>query len=155
MVHYLSPSINSTTLGQLFSPYGKLQGARIIYDRRTNQPRGFGFVYFEDPADAQRAQQAMNGAQVHGKWLKVEFTNNPLHVFTKDSVAGNSVEEDVSSSSEVDGNNQSQNNNSSTCSGRSGMQLPSSHNGPLQEDAAVGPRINADFLNDVPLLDHE
>ena len=39
----------------------------------TKRSRGFGFVEFANEADAKAAQQAMDGAEVFGRTIKVDF----------------------------------------------------------------------------------
>jgi RNA recognition motif-containing protein len=43
----------------------------IMTDRDTGRPRGFGFVEMKSEADAQAAIQAMDGAMVDGRNIKV------------------------------------------------------------------------------------
>lgn len=49
----------------------KVESARIMVDRETGRSRGFAFVEMASDADAQAAIQAMNGAQLDGRPLKV------------------------------------------------------------------------------------
>ena len=54
----------------LFERYGKVESVKLINDRETGRPRGFGFV--EMPAsDAQNAIQQTNGFQMGGRPLRV------------------------------------------------------------------------------------
>jgi RNA recognition motif-containing protein len=57
-------------LRDLFSQYGEVQSANIIYDRETGRSRGFGFVEMaEDSADS--AMEALNGNEFGGRTLRV------------------------------------------------------------------------------------
>ncbi|MDK2957636.1 MAG: hypothetical protein PWQ57_3134 [Desulfovibrionales bacterium] len=53
-----------------FSEFGEVISVKLITDRETGRPRGFGFVEIED-AGADDAVQAMNGASFGGRTLKV------------------------------------------------------------------------------------
>jgi RNA recognition motif-containing protein len=53
-----------------FSEFGEVVSVKLITDRETGRPRGFGFVEIED-AGADDAIQAMNGASFGGRTLKV------------------------------------------------------------------------------------
>jgi RNA recognition motif-containing protein len=64
-------SITEDELRDLFSPYGAVASVRIITDKFTGQSKGFGFVEMANPDDAQKAVQAVNGAQVGGRTLVV------------------------------------------------------------------------------------
>ena len=57
-------------LKALFAQYGVVFSLRLINDRDTGRPRGFGFVEMEDdPATA--AIQALDGADFGGRNLRV------------------------------------------------------------------------------------
>ena len=66
-------SFNSTeeTLRTAFSKIGEVTDVHIITDRTTGQSRGFGFVTMGSPADAQKAIEQMNGANLDGRALRV------------------------------------------------------------------------------------
>ena len=54
----------------LFAKHGAVERVALITDRETGQPRGFGFVEMPN-VDAERAMQALNGADFDGRALKV------------------------------------------------------------------------------------
>ena len=55
---------------ELFSEHGIVHSVKLISDRETNRPRGFGFVQMEhDEADA--AIEALNGVDFNGRQLTV------------------------------------------------------------------------------------
>jgi RNA recognition motif-containing protein len=54
----------------LFSNHGTVEKVALIADRDTGRPRGFGFVEMSN-ADASRAMQALNGADMDGRSLRV------------------------------------------------------------------------------------
>ncbi len=55
----------------LFSEAGYVVSAKIITDRDTGQPRGFGFVEMETKAEGRRAISMINGRMVEGRTLTV------------------------------------------------------------------------------------
>ena len=55
-----------------FSKYGKVVEARVITDRETGRPRGFGFVTFETSVQADDALAAMNGFELQGREIRVD-----------------------------------------------------------------------------------
>jgi hypothetical protein len=67
----LSWNTTSDELRTAFSKFGAIQEATVIMDRTTGRSRGFGFVSFENAADASEAVKAMNGADLDGRQLKV------------------------------------------------------------------------------------
>jgi RNA recognition motif-containing protein len=54
-----------------FEAFGGLEDVKVITDRDTGRSRGFGFVTFNDPADAERAQREMDGTQLDGRSITV------------------------------------------------------------------------------------
>lgn len=64
----------STTEEELkttFSEAGAVSSVRIIVDRMTNRSRGFGFVEFENDADADKAIEMFDGKEFGGRTLVV------------------------------------------------------------------------------------
>lgn len=66
-------SFNSTveTLRTAFTEAGEVVDAHIVKDRDSGRSRGFGFVTMGNEEQAQRAIQAMNGALLDGRPLRV------------------------------------------------------------------------------------
>jgi RNA recognition motif-containing protein len=67
----LSFDMTEEQLSTLFSEAGNVTSAKIITDRHTGQPRGFGFVEMETKAAGQRAISMLNGRTVEGRALAV------------------------------------------------------------------------------------
>lgn len=93
IVNYLAPNVTSAELHTLFSRFGPLDGARIIFDRQTSMPRGYGFVYFRHPENAKQAVDTMNGYEFHGKRLKVGYSTNPLNIISSPQTQPSTYEE--------------------------------------------------------------
>ena len=58
----------------IFRRFGPMEKVVIVYDHQTGRSRGFAFVYFEDLADAEDAKQAMNGYDMQGRKIRVDFS---------------------------------------------------------------------------------
>ena len=65
--------MSSHELGELFEQYGAVTDAFIVRDKNYDPPRsrGFGFVTFELEEAATAAIEAMDGAEVDGRELRV------------------------------------------------------------------------------------
>ena len=63
-------SATEDELRQLFTEHGTVESCKMITDRQTGQPRGFGFIEMA-PADADAAIKALNGADMSGRSLNV------------------------------------------------------------------------------------
>ena len=57
-------------LRALFERHGTVESVKLINDRETGKPRGFGFVEMAT-AEAQAAIQALNGQQLGGRPLRI------------------------------------------------------------------------------------
>lgn len=64
-------STTDAELRELFEKHGAVASANVIMDRETGRSRGFGFVEFEDESAAQAALDALNGADLGGRPLRV------------------------------------------------------------------------------------
>jgi len=58
-------------LREAFSRFGDVVEAKVVTDRETGRSRGFGFVGYQNPADGATAQQAMDGASLDGRSIRV------------------------------------------------------------------------------------
>jgi RNA recognition motif-containing protein len=54
-----------------FSAYGQVERVQIVKDRDSGQSRGFAFVEMVDDAAANKAMEALNGADLGGRALTV------------------------------------------------------------------------------------
>ncbi|NDY55173.1 RNA-binding protein [Desulfovibrio sulfodismutans] len=55
----------------LFAQYGAVSSVKLISDRETGKPRGFGFVEMDDDTEAEAAIEALNGKDYEGRSLKI------------------------------------------------------------------------------------
>jgi RNA recognition motif-containing protein len=67
----LAFSTSSSDLERLFAEHGSVSRAQVVEDRDTGRSRGFGFVEMSSSDEAQKAIDALDGADVDGRNLKV------------------------------------------------------------------------------------
>jgi RNA recognition motif-containing protein len=67
----LSYDVSEENLRQAFEAFGQVSSARIVKDKYSGQPRGFGFVEMPDLAQAQAAIKSLNGKELLGKQMSV------------------------------------------------------------------------------------
>ncbi len=72
----LSWNTNDQGLAAAFEPFGTVTEAKVISDRETGRSRGFGFVTFDAPADADKAISAMDGADLDGRNIRVNHAED-------------------------------------------------------------------------------
>jgi cold-inducible RNA-binding protein len=58
-------------LRNIFSAAGQVASVRLITDRETGRPKGFGFVEMSSEAEAQDAIQKLNGSTVGNRKIVV------------------------------------------------------------------------------------
>jgi cold-inducible RNA-binding protein len=67
----LAYSVKDSDLEAMFAEHGTVASAKVITDRESGQSKGFGFVEFNDDAEAKAAMEALNGKEVEGRSLTV------------------------------------------------------------------------------------
>lgn len=65
----LPDDFDDVQLRDMFEAFGKIISAKIMVDNNNKKSRGFGFVSFEEPEDAEKAVTSMNGLENTGKYL--------------------------------------------------------------------------------------
>jgi cold-inducible RNA-binding protein len=69
----LSFNATENDLRDAFGAHGTVLETKLMMDRDTGRPRGFGFVTMSNPEEAQKAVQALNGTQLDGRSLTVNI----------------------------------------------------------------------------------
>ena len=67
----LSYSLTEDQLRALFVEFGEVSSVRVMTDRETNRPKGFGFVEMPNNTEANAAIEALNGKEVLGRKMTV------------------------------------------------------------------------------------
>ncbi|MCH2613120.1 MAG: RNA-binding protein, partial [Opitutales bacterium] len=61
-----------------FAQFGNVESIKLITDRETGRPRGFGFVTMPDSSEANAAIESLNGTELLGRELRArEATPRP------------------------------------------------------------------------------
>jgi RNA recognition motif-containing protein len=67
----LSYEVTEDDLKRAFEAFGQVETVKIIKDRWSGQPRGFGFIEMPERAEAHSAINALNGKDLKGRTVKV------------------------------------------------------------------------------------
>ncbi|KAF9231151.1 putative glycine-rich RNA-binding protein [Melanogaster broomeanus] len=67
----LSWNTTDETLREAFSKYGQVVDSIVMKDRETGRSRGFGFVTFGSPDEADAAVTALNEQELDGRRIRV------------------------------------------------------------------------------------
>jgi RNA recognition motif-containing protein len=65
-------SVQDDELREAFEAFGEVSSAEVIFDRRTQRSRGYGFVEMENDDDGREAIEALNGSDFQGRELRVD-----------------------------------------------------------------------------------
>ncbi|KAF8447039.1 hypothetical protein BGX38DRAFT_1093559 [Terfezia claveryi] len=60
---------------EIFQSVGRVVSFRLVYDRETGRPKGFGFAEYQDPETAASAVRNLDGHEVMGRKLRVDFSH--------------------------------------------------------------------------------
>jgi len=71
----LSWNTTSDGLRDAFASFGDVKEAKVVTDRETGRSRGFGFVTFETPEQAQNAL-SMDGQQLDGRTIRADIAQD-------------------------------------------------------------------------------
>lgn len=72
----LAWATDENTLRDAFSSFGTVTEVKIILDRDTGRSRGFGFVNFTSPEEAEVALQEMDGRELAGRQIRVDYATD-------------------------------------------------------------------------------
>ena len=64
-------SVTRDEVADLFAEHGHVRGVHLVTDRETGRSKGFAFVTMPDDSDARNAMEALNGASLGGRALRV------------------------------------------------------------------------------------
>lgn len=59
----------------IFSEVGPVVGFRLVFDRDTGKPKGYGFCEFHDPETAASAVRNLNDVDVGGRSLRIDWAD--------------------------------------------------------------------------------
>ena len=67
----LSYNITEDTLKSWFVEFGDVESVKVIKDRYSGRPKGFGFIEMPSNSEADQAIKALNGNLMDGNHIKV------------------------------------------------------------------------------------
>ncbi|KAG6623089.1 cleavage stimulation factor 64-kda subunit [Phytophthora cinnamomi] len=67
--------VTEDMLKEIFSEAGSVVNFRLVTDRETGKPKGYGFCEYADGATALSAMRNLNGYEINGRNLRVDFAD--------------------------------------------------------------------------------
>ncbi len=68
----LSYNTTEDTLKSLFAEFGDVETVKVIKDRFSGRPKGFGFIEMPSNSEADKAIKALNGNRIDGNHIKIK-----------------------------------------------------------------------------------
>ena len=70
----LSPKTTNESLDTLFGEYGKVNSAKVVFDRETGRSKCFGFVEMANDQEASEAINDLDGLEYEGSNIVVKIS---------------------------------------------------------------------------------
>lgn len=67
----LPGSITEERIKSMFADFGEIESVKLIKDRFSGRPKGFGFIDMPSNSEADQAIKALNGNRLDGNDIKV------------------------------------------------------------------------------------
>ncbi|KAK9371164.1 putative RNA-binding protein [Lipomyces kononenkoae] len=69
----IHPRVTEDELTQIFAKYGVVEKCEIMTDPHSKESRGFGFVKFQEAAQADAARENLQGHEIEGRAFNIEI----------------------------------------------------------------------------------
>merc|ERR1719247_1553831 len=76
-VSNLTRNCKEDHLKEIFGNFGKVMAVHLAIDKEVALPKGYGYVDYEHKEEADAALMSMNGGQIDGNVIKIEFVFIP------------------------------------------------------------------------------
>lgn len=72
----LAYDVTEEELKTVFGKAGTVQAVRLVFDKDTRQPKGYGFIDYADSEAALNAVKTLNEADCNGRRLRIDLADN-------------------------------------------------------------------------------
>ena len=66
-------TLSEESLREIFEKHGQVSSVKIVMDKTTGNSKGFGFVEMFQNNEAEKAIQILNGFEINGRNIRVNF----------------------------------------------------------------------------------
>lgn len=87
----LSAEVDEKILHSLFEEYGAVSSTEVVKSVLNGRSKGFGFVSMVDEEAASRARQGLEGTQIMGKALVVDYAKDRGFYENNDGILNHST----------------------------------------------------------------
>ncbi|KAF8580784.1 hypothetical protein K439DRAFT_1414977 [Ramaria rubella] len=85
-------NMSEDTLIDVFKKVGQVVGFRLVFDRETGKPRGYGFCEFADHETAQSAVRNLNNVDCGGRPLRIDLADSDPFLEGKTTMRGELID---------------------------------------------------------------
>ena len=71
-----STGVSEEQIEDIFGRQGHVNNFRLVHDKETGKPKGFGFLEFQDPDNAAAAVRNLDNFEIMGRKLRVDWSND-------------------------------------------------------------------------------
>ncbi|CAI2348858.1 unnamed protein product [Caenorhabditis sp. 36 PRJEB53466] len=91
----ISYDVTEDTIRSIFSKAGNVVSIKMVHDRETGKPKGYGFIEYPDVATSEMAIRNLNGYELSGRILRVDSAAGGINMeeFNQESRTPAIVEE--------------------------------------------------------------
>lgn len=75
-IGWLAWAVSWQDLKEAFNEHAEVVFAKVITDRDTGRSKWYGFVEFNTVEDAIKAKEAMDGIEIEGRAIKIDFAED-------------------------------------------------------------------------------
>jgi cleavage stimulation factor subunit 2 len=68
--------LSETQIVDILQEVGQVMGFRLVFDRETGKPKGYGFCTYQDHETAASAVRNLNNYDIGGRTLRVDFADS-------------------------------------------------------------------------------
>ncbi|EIW53479.1 uncharacterized protein TRAVEDRAFT_60908 [Trametes versicolor FP-101664 SS1] len=85
-------NMGEDSLIDVFKSVGQVVGLRLVFDRETGKPKGYGFCEFADHETALSAVRNLNGQEIGGRPLRIDLADSDPFLEGKTTVRGEIID---------------------------------------------------------------
>lgn len=95
LVRNLARNTTEATLQTLFGNYGKVQSCKLVFDKKTGESKGFGFIEMPKQGESKAAIKHLNGKSLDGNKIRVKKASTRTNQKAPDNTEINKKTESI------------------------------------------------------------
>ena len=79
LIRNLSRTTTEAEIKKMFEAHGAVQSCNLVFDNKTGESKGFGFVEMPKSGDAKAAVRILNGKDMAGSKIRVKKAEQKIN----------------------------------------------------------------------------